>query len=263
MIKMCIFDVDGTLYDLKDHRILDSTVVALKKLQENWIKIVVATGRCHYGLGKTLNDLNFDYIIGCSGATLVDKDWNVLYRNDLSMDDVNKINEFCEEHEAGLVWKFADHMYIYDHIEKVNWYEGQVNSDIGSAPFIFCPTKDRHLVDIPQSGCVHADPEEIKRVFGDSKTLDFIQYYKDGFDVVVKGNNKGDGVKHLAEVTGTDLSEIMVFGDNYNDVEMFEVAGVKIAMGNAVDVIKDMATYITDDCSSDGIYNACKHFNLI
>ena len=106
------------------------------------------------------------------------------------------------------------------------------------------------------------DPEEIKRVFGDSTTLDFIQYYKDGFDVVVKGNNKGDGVKHLAEVTGTDLSEIMVFGDNYNDVEMFEVAGIKIAMGNAVDVIKDMATYITDDCSSDGIYNACKHFNL-
>ena len=263
MIKLCIFDVDGTLYDLKSHRILDSTVVALKKLQENGIKIAVATGRCHYGLGKTLNDLNFDYIIGCSGATLVDKDWNVLYRNDLSIEDVNKINEFCIEHEAGLIWKFADHMYVYDHTEKINLYEGQINSDIGKEPFIDCPTKDRHLVDIPQSASVHADPEEIKRVFGDSKTLDFLQYYKDGFDVVVKGNNKGDGIRHLSEITGISLSEIMVFGDNYNDIEMFEVAGTKIAMGNAVDVIKEKATYITDDCSSDGIYNACKHFNLI
>ena len=263
MIKLCVFDVDGTLYDLKSHRILDSTVIALRKLQENGIKIAVATGRCHYGLGKALNDLNFDYILGCTGGVLVDKDWNVLYRNDLLMEDVLKINEFCEEHEAGLVWKFIDHMYVYSHPEKINWYEGQRNSDIGKEPFIDCFEKNRHLVDIPQSASVHVDPNEVKRVFGDSKTLDFVQYYKDGFDVVVKGNNKGEGLRHLSEITGIQFDEMMVFGDNYNDIEMFEVAGNRIAMGNAVDVIKDMATYVTDDCSSDGIYNACKHFNLI
>ena len=263
MIKMCVFDVDGTLFDLKDHKILDSTVVALKKLQENGIKIVVATGRAHYGLGKALNDLNFDYIIGCTGGVLVDKDYNVLYRNDLSMDDVYKINAFCEEYEAGLIYKFIDRMYVYSHPEKVGWYESHINSDVGKEPFIDCFERNRHEVDIPQSASVHADPELIRQVFADSKTIEFVQYSSDGFDVAIKGNNKGEGLKHLAEVTGTALSEMMVFGDNYNDIEMFEVAGYKIAMGNAVDVIKEMATYITDDCSSDGIYNACKHFNLI
>ena len=262
MIKLCVFDVDGTLYDLKSHKILDSTVLALRKLQENGIKIVVATGRCHYALGKALNDLNFDYILAVNGAVLVDNKGQVLYRNDFSKDDVSQINQFCEEHEAGLIYKFIDHMYVYSHPEKVNWYENQRKSDIGTEPFIECYEKNQHLIDIPQSACVHADPKEVERVFGNSKSLDFIQYYVDGYDVVVKGNNKGIGLKHLSEITGIDLSEMMAFGDNLNDIEMFEVAGIKVAMGNAKDVLKEMATYITDDCSSDGIYNACKHFNL-
>ena len=50
MIKMCVFDVDGTLYDYYNHCIPSSTIQALKSLQEKGIQIAVATGRCHYGL---------------------------------------------------------------------------------------------------------------------------------------------------------------------------------------------------------------------
>ena len=61
----------------------------------------------------------------------MDKNKNVLYRKDFTLDDVNKINSFSEACEAGLIWKFIDHMYIYQTVNKVDWYEGQINSGVG------------------------------------------------------------------------------------------------------------------------------------
>lgn len=263
MIKMCVFDVDGTLYDYYNHCIPASTIQALKSLQKKGIQIAVATGRCHYGLGKALNDLNFDYVIGANGAVIVDKNKNVLYRKDFSMDDVNKINEFCYKTDAGLVWKFIDHMYVYQNKEKVDWYEGQINSDIGSEPFIECPTKDHHLIDVPQSCSLHAPIELVEEAFRDSKTIEFHRYSEDGFDFVSKGLDKGAGVSTLMNILQLSKDEIMAFGDNYNDIPMFHVVSHRVVMGNGVDAAKDMATYITDDCAHDGIYNACVKLNLI
>ena len=48
-----------------------------------------------------------------------------------------------------------------------------------------------------------------------------------------------------------------------NDLEIIEAAGVGIAMGNAVQELKEAADYVTSDIGEDGIYKACKHFHLI
>lgn len=263
MIKMCVFDVDGTLFDYYHHCIPDSTVLALKKLQENGILIAVATGRVHYGLGKALNALNFDFICAVNGGVITDKQGNVLARHDFSEEDVERINRFAHENEAGLAWKFIDHVYIYQHKEKIDWYESQINSDIGKEPFIDCPSQDHHLIDLPQSASVHACDEKVREAFKNSSSIQFLRYSETGYDVVLKGINKGAGIGELMKITGIGEDEIMVFGDNYNDLSMFEKAAYRIAMGNAVNEIKEKATYITDDCAHDGIYNACIHYHLI
>lgn len=263
MIKMCVFDVDGTLYDYFNHCILKSTIEALKQLQNNGILVVVATGRCHYALGSDLDALNFDYILGVNGGVIVDKEKSVLYRKDFSREDVEKINAFANRYDAGLIWKFIDHMYVYQNKEKVDWYEAQSKSDMNCKLFIDCPTKDHHLIDYPQSCSIHADIKWIEKEFKASSTIEYLQYSSDGFDFVSKGFNKGQGVLKLMELLGLKNDEIMVFGDNYNDLSMFDVATYRIAMGNSVDEIKKNATYVTEDCAHDGIYNACKHFKLI
>lgn len=263
MIKMCVFDVDGTLYDNVSHRILDSTVLALKKLQENGIKIVVATGRAHYGLGAALNNCNFDYILAVNGGVIVDKDQNVLHREDFTREDVDFVNEFSKKNDAGLIWKFIDHMYIYQNPDKVDWFEGQINSDIGPEPFIYCYSQDHHLVDVPQSCSIHVKPSLIEPAFETCSHISIAKYSRDGYDVVIKGMNKAVGIKKLMEITGIHEDEIIVFGDNHNDKCMFECVSQRVAMGNAIDEIKEMATYVTTDCGDDGIYNACKHLKLI
>ena len=54
-----------------------------------------------------------------------------------------------------------------------------------------------------------------------------------------------------------------MFGDEKNDLSMFIDEWTSIAMGNAIDELKEKATYITSDADDDGIYNACKHFGWI
>lgn len=263
MIKMVVFDVDGTLFDFKTSSILTSTIEAIKKLKEKGIYVVIASGRCHYGLGKALNDLKMDYIIAKSGSVLVDKDNNVISRYDFSKEQVEELINFCHDNDAGLIFKFIDHMYIYQYPEKIGWIQRQMNSDIGKEPFRDCYSQDRHLIDLPQACCVHADPDKVKEHFDNHPSISFIQYSYDGYDVVNKGINKGVGLKNLMEYLHLNNDEVMYFGDNYNDVEAMSMVKHGIAMGNSVDKIKELAEYVTDSCDKDGIYKALKHYEII
>lgn len=258
-IKMLVFDVDGTLYDLVKHEIPSSAIKAIQKAKENGYYFVIATGRAHYGLGKALNDLKPDFILSVSGGMVVNANHEVITHHDLEKNDVLELIDFCHQQEAGLVFKFMDHMYIYQYPEKVDWLKGQMESDIGHEPFIDCPTQDRHLVEMPQSASVHADPNEVDRVYGNHPRIQFIQYSKDGYDVVLRGINKGVGLKELMDYLHLEKDEVACIGDNYNDLEMMDVAGYKVAMGNAIDELKEMADFVTTSSDQDGIYHALKH----
>lgn len=260
-IKMLVFDVDGTLYDLVNHEIPASAIEAIRKAKENGYLFVIATGRAHYGLGKALNELKPDYILSVSGGVVCDKNHTVISHRDFMFEDVEQLVSFSRKHDAGLVFKFMDHMYIYQYPEKIDWLEGQKNSDIGSEPFIDCPSQDRHLKDMPQAACIHADKDLIRNTFNNHPRIQFLQYSNDGFDVVLKETNKGNGLQSLMDYLNLTKEEVACFGDNFNDLEMMETAGYRVAMGNAIDEVKQVADYISESTNNNGIYQALKHLN--
>ena len=59
------------------------------------------------------------------------------------------------------------------------------------------------------------------------------------------------------------LEDVVVFGDGHNDYSMFQKAPMSIAMGNAIDKLKEIADFVTKDSNEDGIYYACRHFGWI
>jgi len=60
-------------------------------------------------------------------------------------------------------------------------------------------------------------------------------------------------VKTLSEHFGINHSEVVAFGDDYNDVEMLSGCGVGVAMSNAIDECKAVTGYICGDCDDDGV----------
>ena len=63
-------------------------------------------------------------------------------------------------------------------------------------------------------------------------------------------------MKRLADALGISMADTVAVGDSNNDSEMLQCAGTSIAMGNAIEAIKDMADYVTTDVMEDGIWNA-------
>ena len=78
-----------------------------------------------------------------------------------------------------------------------------------------------------------------------------------------RGVSKGRGVKALADYYGFKREEIVCIGDNENDISMIEYAGLGVAMGNAIDEVKELADYITDTNKKNGVAKAIKKiFNV-
>ena len=81
-------------------------------------------------------------------------------------------------------------------------------------------------------------------------------------EINCKGVSKGNAVKVLAKKFGINREEVICIGDNENDISMIEFAGLGIAMGNAIDKVKDAADYITDTNKNNGVGKAIEKFIL-
>ncbi len=62
---------------------------------------------------------------------------------------------------------------------------------------------------------------------------------------------------------GYSLDECLAFGDSQNDIPMIQACKIGIAMGNAIDEVKDASDFVTSNIKEDGIYNGLKHFEII
>ena len=86
--------------------------------------------------------------------------------------------------------------------------------------------------------------------------------YQDTY-VFVEPDDKSVGIKSILDYYHAPYEDAVVFGDNKNDLKMFRDEWTSIAMGNAIDELKERATFVTKDAVDDGIAYACKHFNWI
>jgi Cof subfamily protein (haloacid dehalogenase superfamily) len=64
--------------------------------------------------------------------------------------------------------------------------------------------------------------------------------------------SKGHALRHVAELLDVPMEDTVAIGDNYNDVEMLQMAGLGVAMGNAEPAVKDQAHTVTLSNDEDG-----------
>lgn len=96
----------------------------------------------------------------------------------------------------------------------------------------------------------------VRRTISESPFADkytFVQSSPWYYELLPKNSTKGDGLIQLGELCGIDRSRIIAVGDNENDLEMVKMAGVGIAVENAIPIVKSSADYITADNNSDAI----------
>lgn len=81
-------------------------------------------------------------------------------------------------------------------------------------------------------------------------------------EVLPKDVDKGHAMRIVGDMLGLDKSQIMGIGDQENDLSLVQQAGFGVAMGNAIDIVKDSADYITKTNDESGVAYAIRKFAL-
>jgi hydroxymethylpyrimidine pyrophosphatase-like HAD family hydrolase len=81
-------------------------------------------------------------------------------------------------------------------------------------------------------------------------------------NAISRSVSKGDSLRNVADYLNIDLEQIMAIGDSFNDLPVFEVAGLSVAMGNAPEDLKKLADWVAPPVEKDGVAVAIEKFIL-
>ena len=271
MIKLIAIDMDGTLLNEKKH-IDKAEKEAIHEAIEAGIKIVLCTGRPLYGILPFYEELGLSeldsegYVILNNGCSIhKTKDWKLIDQVNFTSDDIEYLYKLSESYNINFT--LVNDTYYFNIGRK------PTDELIKDAGFVFSDITDISLEEA-KSGkhkimkiMFLGDPE-IMADFQE-KNEDIIKSKYSGvlsqsyvYEVFPKDNNKGTGLKKLAEKLGIKQEEVMAIGDGNNDIEMFEYANYSVAMKNATELVKKAAKYETDSNENNGVAKAIRKYAL-
>ena len=271
MIKLIAIDMDGTLLNEKKH-IDEAEKEAIHEAIEAGIKIVLCTGRPLYGILPFYEELGLSeldsegYVILNNGCSIhKTKDWKLIDQVNFTSDDIEYLYKFSESYDINFT--LVNDTYYFNIGRK------PTDELIKDAGFVFSD-----ITDISLEEAKSGKHKIMKIMFlGDPKIMadfqekneDIIKSKYSGvlsqsyvYEVFPKDNNKGTGLKKLAEKLGIKQEEVMAIGDGNNDIEMFEYANYSVAMKNATELAKKAAKYETDSNENDGVAKAIRKYAL-
>lgn len=262
MIKALFFDIDGTLVSFKTHQIPESTVEALTLAKEKGIKVFISTGR-PFPLINNLDAIKnlIDGYITTNGAYCFIGD-DIISCNDIPKEDVNTV--ITESKRVGFPCMVVGE-------KELTMYNTESNPElvmkISKLLNVPCINKELPIENVLKYRIIQLTPfiDEIQEslLLPRLNNIESGRWCHDFSDFTAKGINKAKGLMDIINHCKLNLSETMAFGDGGNDLSIVKAAGIGVAMGNANEILKDSADYITTSVDEDGIYNALKAYNVI
>lgn len=265
-IKLIAIDLDGTLLNAQ-HLVSDRVRQSIQYAQDKGVQIVLASGRPYSGMAPILHDLGIyndkNYVITNNGAMIRDiTTGKAIHENVLSYDDYLKIEALSRELNVFMHVVSDQRLYTANReIGRYTVYESYL-SDI---PLVYRPLSEMDE-DVCYSKCMFSDDPKLlaeieKRV--PQEFYDHYEVFKSAsfyLEFLRKNSTKGYALQKIANELNLEGSEIMCMGDHENDFSMFKVADTKIAMGNAIDLLKEHATFITKTNHEDGVAIAIEKY---
>lgn len=256
---LIVLDLDGTL--LNDAKIITAkTKDIIAKAQSAGHHVMIATGRPYRASDIYYHELNLTTpIINFNGAYIhhpKNQCWQTIHRPiDLQVvrEVVHSIDQFPYQN---LIAEIIDDVYIHTEDQNVLKIFKMGN------PRITLGNISENLKDNPTSLLIQAKEVYIPAIRNHLQQLhaEVIEHRRWGepfpvIEVVRRGLNKAIGVSYVAKELHIPRERIIAFGDEDNDLEMIEFAGVGVAMGNAIHNVKNIANDITLTNNEDGIVN--------
>ncbi len=288
MYKMVAIDLDGTL--LNSYGVVtENTKKVIKKVIEKGTEIILASGRPMDSINSISTEIGANkYFIAGNGAIIYDMQKNqTIYEKYMTKEKVLEIIKLCEENsisyniytETTILAKALKYNVLYYYKENLKKEESKKTNikivdnleeyiknsqgekfvkiticDNNKHIFQSIIKKLRKINNIEVLDVLHMSRKIIKQGTEDVP----IEYFYT--EISLKNVNKWEAIKVIAEKMNINKEEIIAIGDNINDKEMIENAGLGIVMQGSTPVVADIADYITDTNNNDGVAKALEKF---
>lgn len=256
-IKMVFFDIDDTLR-VKDTGYMPHSIkTVFAKLKEKGILTGIASGRARYGVPQEVQDLHADYCVKLNGAYAKDNQKNIIFQAPIPDEIVVRFKEWADA--VGIHYGMAGR-----HEAVLSVRNDLVSQTIDPiyANLAVCPDfNEKH--DVYQMWTFEDKGDALQLPEDLAEHLRLVRWHDHSSDVVLKGTSKALGVSKVVEHLGLKPENILVFGDELNDLELFDYAGISIAMEISHPIAQEKADFITKKVEEDGIQYALEELGLI
>ncbi len=274
MIKLFVSDLDGTLFhnpgNPQDRSISSENREAIKRLVDQGVRFMMASGRDHWFRLQLQEDLGFHIdAIGMNGCNVVIDD-ELISDHSLTHQDVIDIIKTVEECTAeynllgidslgNQVFQYVDREpfeYFYELYEKgifkhmskqpiSSWIQDSSHPPFNKIVGLVKTTEVRNQL-------LHFFQQKLSHRF------DLVYSGPESIEIMPKGISKGSALLELMRLKGYQLDEVATIGDSMNDITMLEAVPWSFVMSHADDYIKRHAQYEVESVAQ-AIEKVLKH----
>ncbi|WP_418751829.1 Cof-type HAD-IIB family hydrolase [Frisingicoccus sp.] len=261
-IKLAAMDIDGTLIG-KNKILTGRTRKALTAAAAQGIHLVVASGRALQALPKDLIGIpGMEYVITSNGSSIFRlSDRKRIYAQDMMPDQVQKLLAFYKNYDCPMEAFICGVPYTSrEYFERPGYFGA------GPASVEYVRTTRQPVEDMRTFVEEHKNEiEGINFILRDMELKAVMRRQLETFDGLYVTSSvpryleishgsvcKQSALAWLVQKLGILPEEVAAFGDGENDLEMIQYAGLGVAMGNAVSLLKQAADLIAPACDEDG-----------
>lgn len=246
--KIIFFDIDDTLS--RNGIIAEHNKATLEQLADTDIKLVISTGRSKAILPEDILALLdadiLDAIICMNGQYSFDKSGRISHYP-LTAEQTDKIVRLCQQ--SDLIHKFdsATHIAWSGENERLREFNAVTPNSILDPEYYKSNTVYQCSV------FFNNQQEKMQDIDFAQYDLKLVHWHQIGADILPADASKARGIKDMCEYYDVDASECMAFGDGMNDLEMFDLVGFAVAMGDAQPALIERADFVTGTIEEYGI----------
>lgn len=250
MYKMIVTDLDGTL--LKSNKSVDSQTKSLiNNFRARGIKIVIATARPESSVKQFIPDVAFDAAIYNNGSILSFCQENIKVYESIACP--GKAIKTLKEHGFKKIAVAAEEkLYANFDVTEI-WPDTYFikTNDFSEVSEQFC-----------EIAFVINSYQNLKAIEELFERNIYMQISENTIGMIMsKSATKENGIIIIAEKYNIDLSEIVAFGDDYNDIQMLKLCGLGVAVGNAIPEVKNVADAVCLSNEESGFYHMLKELD--
>lgn len=257
-IKIMFIDIDGTLAN-DEKEITEYTKTIIEKATKKGIYTIITSGRTNdYAVEKSKIVKASNIVISNNGATIFDyKNDKKIYNSEFENSFLEKILNYVKDFEVECTFNSIYKRYRNSKLNILYAKDAiSINkiSDIDDAVSqIVFDSHNYEQIKLIQNFIKGLEEVEINNICETLQSDIKVTGENYWFDTALKGNSKGKAIEKLLKILKIDKKDSICFGDQINDYTMFESVGIKVAMENGMNELKEKADFIALSNNEDGV----------